>query len=228
MLARKRSVEICLNFRSLLETRIRRVQDHVDIEIKFTRVFAVLVLAASCLIVSCSNGESNVVKGNRDGIIHVGNGTEPQSLDPHVVTGTPEINIVKALFEGLVTIDPFSLQPRPGVAESWHFSDDQRQVTFTLNPKARWSNGDPVVAEDFVWSWRRALDPQFGNLNTERFFPIKNAQAYSTGAIKDPELLGIKAEDAHTLTLTLNEPTPIYSIFWTMRPLTPFLSLIHI
>ena len=159
---------ICFKLRSRLETAIHLGRDNVESEIKANCIFAIVVLTACCLIVvSCSDGESNVFKGNRDGIIHVGNGTEPQSLDPHVVTGTPEINIVKALFEGLVTIDPYSLQPRPGVAESWHFSNDQKQVTFKLNPQARWSNGDPVLAEDFVWSWRRALDPELVNLGSD-------------------------------------------------------------
>ncbi len=164
------------------------------------------------LLAGCSAGESNVVTGNRDGILHVGNGTEPQSIDPHVVSGTPEINIVKALFEGLVSVNPYTLEVEPGVALSWTFSKDRRVITFRLNPLARWSNGDPVTAEDFVWSWRRALDPALGNLNTERLYPIRNAQAFATGAITDPAALGVEALDAHTLQLTLEEPTP-YLLF---------------
>lgn len=169
---------------------------------------AILAITTCCLLVACSRGESNVVLGNRASILHVGNGTEPQSLDPHVISGTPEFNIVSALFEGLVNINPYTLQPEPGVAQRWAFSDDRRVVTFELNPAARWSNGDPVTAEDFVWSWQRALDPQLGNVNAEMLYPIQNAEDYSTGAINDPEALGIKALDAHTLQLTLNEPTP--------------------
>jgi oligopeptide transport system substrate-binding protein len=165
-------------------------------------------LLACCLLTACIQGESNVAAGNREGIIHVGNGTEPQSLDPHVMSGIPEFNIVRALFEGLVTINPYTLQPEPAAARNWSFSDDGRIVTFQLNPDARWSNGDPVTAQDFAWSWRRALDPGLGNLNTERLFPIKNAEEYATGVITDPEAVGIQALDAHTLELTLNEPTP--------------------
>ncbi len=166
------------------------------------------ILVICCLLTACTHGESNVSAGNRTGIIHVGNGTEPQGLDPHVVSGTPEINIVNALFEGLVTINPYTLQPEPAVASSWSFSENGRIVTFQLNPEARWSNGDPVTAEDFVWSWRRSLDPALGNLNTERLFPIKNAEGYATGAIADPGAVGIAALDPHTLQLTLDEPTP--------------------
>ena len=169
---------------------------------------ALTALFTALLLVACTSGESNVVTGNRDGILHVGNGTEPQGLDPHVVSGVPEINIVKSLFEGLVTIDPYTLDPEPGVAESWTISDDGLVATFHLNSTARWSNGDPVTAEDFVWSLRRSLSPILGNINTERLYPIKNAEAYSTGAITDPEALGVKALDPQTLQLTLEAPTP--------------------
>ena len=75
--------------------------------------FAITVLAA------CTGGESNVVSGNRDGIFHYGNGSEPQGLDPHVVTGVPENHILRALFEGLAVKNPYTLEPEPGVAESW-------------------------------------------------------------------------------------------------------------
>ena len=72
-----------------------------------------------------------------DGILHYGNGTEPQGLDPHVVSGIPENHIVRAIFEGLAVKNPYTLEPEPGVAERWDISDDGLTVTFYLNPQAR-------------------------------------------------------------------------------------------
>ncbi len=171
---------------------------------------ALLAALLACLLLACSNRDSNVAAGNRAGILHYGNGAEPQSLDPHVMTGTPEINIGNALFEGLVTINPNTLEPEPGVAEHWSFSDDRRVITFYLNPAARWSNGDPVTADDFVWSWRRSLSPDLGNVNAALLFPIRNAQAFATGAITDPQALGFRALGPNTLEVSLNEPTPYF------------------
>lgn len=162
------------------------------------------------LLVGCSAGESNVSQGNREGILHFGNGSEPQGLDPHVVTGVPESKLIDALYEGLTRKNPWTLEPEPGAAASWTFSEDRRVITFKLQPEGRWSNGDPVTAHDFVWSWRRALDPAMGNLYAYMLYPVKNAEAYATGKLQDPEQLGVRALDDHTLEVTLAEPTPYF------------------
>ncbi len=161
-------------------------------------------------LLGCSAGESNVAQGNRDGILHFGNGSEPQGLDPHVVTGVPESKLIDALFEGLTRKNPWTLEPEPGAAASWEFSEDRRVITFHMQPEGRWSNGEPVTAHDFVWSWRRALDPAMGNLYAYMLYPVLNAEAYATGKIDDPELLGVRALDDMTLEVTLNEPTPYF------------------
>ncbi len=173
----------------------------------------------------CTGGESNVELGNREGILHFGNGSEPQGLDPHVVTGVPENKLIRALFEGLAVKNPHTLEPEPGVASSWDFSDDGRVITFHINPEARWSNGDPVTAHDYVWSWDRALDPAMGNLYAYMLFPVDNAQAYATGELEDFGDVGVKALDDLTLEVTLTEPTPFflqlmdhYSTFAVHRP----------
>src|SRR5262245_52021687 len=88
------------------------------------------------------------------------NETEVKSLDPHIVTGQPEHRILEAIFEGLTRLDPKTLAPRPGVAESWDISDDKKTYTFHLRKDAKWSNGEPVTAHDFVFSMQRFLDPQ--------------------------------------------------------------------
>jgi oligopeptide transport system substrate-binding protein len=172
------------------------------------KTFTILVIAS--VLNACTGGESNVTQGNREGILHYGNGTEPQGLDPHVVTGVPESRLLRALFEGLAVKNPYTLEPEPGVAESWDFSEDGRVITFHLRRDARWSNGDPMTAEDYVWSWRRALNPAMGNLYAYMLFPVRNAEAYSKGEINDFGEVGVKALDDRTLEVTLLEPTPYF------------------
>lgn len=168
----------------------------------------------SCLIAltlaGCSSGENNVSRGNRLGILHLGNGTEPQELDPHIVTGLPEHHILIALLEGLVRKNPQNLEPVPGVAKSWQISEDGTVYTFTLRQHARWSNGDPVTAEDFRWSYWRAMQPALGNKYAYMFYPIKNAEAYLKGEITDFAEVGIRVLDTHRLEITLDNPTPYF------------------
>lgn len=173
-------------------------------------ILRLLCLFALTVLTACGQGESNVAQGNRDGILHFGNGSEPQGLDPHVVTGIPEHHLISALFEGLAVKNPYTLEPEPGVAESWDISEDGRIVTFYINPKARWSNGDPMTAHDYVWSWMRALNPKMGNQYAYMLFPLVNAQAYAKGEITDFNNVGVKALDDLTLQVTLNEATPYF------------------
>ena len=171
---------------------------------------AIVGVLFTLLLSACGGGESNVEAGNRDKILHFGNGTEPQELDPHIVTGIPEHNIIHALLEGLVGKDPQTLEPIPAVAKSWQISEDGKTYTFQLRENARWSNGDPLAAEDFVWSWWRALQPALGNQYAYMLFPVVNAEAYANGDITDFSQVGIKAIDKHTLQVTLNNPTPYF------------------
>lgn len=162
------------------------------------------------MLSGCGNGESNTESGARQQILHWGNGTEPQELDPHIVTGIPEHHIIVALLEGLVLKDPATLEPIPGVAERWTISDDGLVYTFHLRADARWSNNDPVTADDFVWSWWRALQPALGNQYAYMYFAIKNAESYAKGDIKDFDQVGVSALDKHTLQVTLANPTPYF------------------
>ena len=158
----------------------------------------------------CGDYQSNVESGNREGTLHWGNGTEPQSLDPHIATGVPEHHIISSLMEGLVHKDGETLEPRPGVAKSWDISADGRVYTFYLRKDARWSNGDPHNAHDYVWSWWRALQPALGNLYAYMYFPIANAKAYYDGEISDFSQVGVKALDDYILQVTLTEPIPYF------------------
>ena len=176
----------------------------------FNTLRTLSIFLISALLIACTGGESNVTTGNRDSVLHYGNGSEPQGLDPHVVTGVPESHLVRALFEGLAVKNPYTLEPEPGVAQSWEFSEDGRVLTFHINPAAKWSNGDPMTAEDYVWSWQRALNPAMGNLYAYMLYPVKNAEAYATGKLDSPDELGLKALDKLTFEVTLNEPTPYF------------------
>ena len=190
-----------------------------------TRHLKTLLVLASMFLFACTGGESNVTEGNRLGILHYGNGSEPQGLDPHVVTGVPENHLIRALFEGLAVKNPYTLEPEPGVAERWEFSADRRVITFHLREDALWSNGDQMTAHDYVWSWQRALNPAMGNLYAYMLYPVRNAEAFATGQIDDFDEVGVKALDDRTLQVTLTEPTPFflqlmdhYSTFALHRP----------
>jgi oligopeptide transport system substrate-binding protein len=142
-------------------------------------------------------------------ILNFGNGAEPQDIDPQTVTGQPEQNIVLALFEGLVSYDPRDLHPVPGVAKSWEISPDGLDYTFHLREDAKWSNGDPVTAQDFVRSYQRMLTPALAAQYAYMIFNyVAGAKDYYDGKLKDFSKVGIKATDEHTLQIMLLNPTP--------------------
>src|ERR1041385_6372708 len=145
---------------------------------KLPGLLALLVLAA---LSGCGKRETRVDAGNREQVIHIGNGTEPQDLDPHIVTGVSEHHLIMALLEGLVTEDPVDLHPVPGVAERWDLSPDGRVYTFHLRHNAKWSNGDPVTARDFRDSYKRILTPAIASEYAYMLYVVTNAQAYSEG-----------------------------------------------
>lgn len=175
--------------------------------------FCALPAILAILLCACSASESNVATGNRTGVLHYGMGSEVQTLDPHVLSDTGAWEISGALFEGLVRLNAETLEPEPGVAKSWELSDDGLTLIFKFNPEAKWSNGDPVTAEDFVWSWRRSLHPAMGNILAEYLYPIKNAELFARGLIDDPQQVGVKALDRSTLRVQLEYPTPhIYQL----------------
>ena len=168
------------------------------------------VVICLLLLSACDSHESNLESGARDQILHLGNGDEPQDLDPQTVTGLPENAIIMALFEGLVSKHPADLGIQPRVAERWTVSADQRSYTFHIRPDARWSNGEPLTAADFVWSWQRALMPALGNPYAYMFYSIRNAGDFHHGRVTDFGQVGIHAPDAHTLVVELKEPVPYF------------------
>ncbi len=168
------------------------------------------VVGASSLLGGCSRHRAltRVEEGNRDGVLHLGNFGEPRVLDPALAEGIPESNVLYGLYEGLVRADGTDLHATPGVATSWDISPDQMTYTFHLRPDAQWSNGVPLTAYDFVMSWKRALSPKLAGLLSYYLFPLKNAEAYNKGQLKDFEQVGVHAVDDHTLRVDLEHPTP--------------------
>jgi oligopeptide transport system substrate-binding protein len=137
-----------------------------------------------------------------------GNSADPESLDPHKTSTVYEAHILRDLFEGLVMQDQ-KAGLIPGAAESWTVSDDGTVYTFKLRADAVWSNGDPVTAEDFVYSFRRLEDPATAAEYASMLYVIKNAEGVNQTKAK-PEEMGVKAVDEKTLEITLNAPTPYF------------------
>jgi ABC-type oligopeptide transport system, periplasmic component len=163
------------------------------------------------LLCGCTEKKlSNVEYGNQNQILFYGNGDEPKSLDPHLTTGSPDNNIIINLFEGLLSKDHATLEPKPGVAKSWTISEDGRVYRFRLREEARWSNGDPLTAEDFVYSWRRALTPSVPNAYAYMMYYIEGAEDFHTGKITDFAQVGVKALSAHELEVTLIHPAHFF------------------
>ena len=145
-------------------------------------------------------------RGSRPADLTVIWGDEPESLDPVRITGTVEACYIDALLEGLVSYHPETLDPVPAVAERWEVSPDGLRYRFFLRPAARWSNGDPVTAHDFVWSLRRVMDPATACDYAYILYPVKNAEAINTGTIADTAQLGVTAVDDRTLDIVLESP----------------------
>lgn len=174
------------------------------------RNFVSVVLIAQLLFyVSCAP-KDQVRDRIEAGMMHIGNGGEPKSLDPHLVTGYIEHRILTTLFEGLVNMDAATMEPLPGVAESWELSNDGTEYTFTLREDAAWSNGDPVTAHDFVYSWRRILTPELAAEYAPILYSLKNAEAYNRGELDDFDQVGVKALSDKQLLVTLRAPTPYF------------------
>jgi len=138
------------------------------------------------------------------------NGAEPESLDPALITGQPDMRVVRCLFEGLTRLDPQDARPTPGLAERWEISPDQTTYTFFLRSNAVWSTGQPITSEDVVYSWLRALKPETAAGYAGQLYFIENAQAYNVGEIKDPARVGVEAVDPRTLRVRLTDPTPFF------------------
>lgn len=147
-----------------------------------------------------------------DQILYFNNDAEPETLDPAKMTGVPEHTLALGLYEGLTRHDPETLEPLPGVAESWEISEDGTVYIFKLREDAKWSNGERVTAADFVYSYQRVLDPapvapiQYSYM----LWCLDNAEAYNKGEIESFDEVGVRAIDEGTLEIRLRASTPYF------------------
>jgi len=166
-------------------------------------VFSCVVLVCALLPAAAARPVDDAI---HDRILLLGNGAEPQDLDPQVMTAFTDQNIALALFEGLCAIDEKTSAAVPAAAERWEVSADGLTYTFHLRAGLRWSDGSPLTAADFVASWRRALLPSLAAEYAYLLFPLKHAEDIAAG--KQPAAaLGAEAIDDRTLRLTLERPT---------------------
>lgn len=145
-------------------------------------------LLLSLIVSSCAvAGENDLYFGRTvppaENTLRYVSGPEPESLDPQIGTGQVEQRIYLALYEGLVEYDPQTLEPIPAIAERWETNGDSTEFTFYLRKNARWSNGEPITARDFVYTMRRGLDPKLASRGAGQAYYIKNAKAFNEGAV---------------------------------------------
>lgn len=159
---------------------------------------------------SCARRATTVDQATQAGVLHLSVGSEPTDLDPQTVTGLGDAKIIAALFEPIVTFDPLTLAPRPALAERWDISPDGLTYTFHLRPTARWSNGDPITAEDCIASWRRILTPTLAADYAYFFYIIRGAESFHKSQTTDFTTVGLAAPDARTLVVTLAHPAPYF------------------
>ena len=163
------------------------------------------------LIFSSCSAPSNVERAIEEQVLHFGLGAEPQYLDPHLATSVAAHNILSALLEGLVSEDPKTLQPLPGVAESWQISSDKKRYLFQLRKDALWHNGDSVTAHDFVYSYKRILNPDLGAKYASMLHVLKNAKIYHSGEkVWEEADVGVTAINDYSLELILENQTPYF------------------
>jgi len=151
-------------------------------------IAGVILVALSILSTSCgASGKSEIFFGKvvppSTNILRYVNGDEPESLDPPMSSGQPEARIFMALYEGLVEYHPKTLVPIPAIAERWLENNDSSEFVFHLRHNARWSNGEPITANDFVYSIRRGLSPELASRSASLAYYMKYAKAYNSGAV---------------------------------------------
>jgi oligopeptide transport system substrate-binding protein len=185
------------------------------------RIGALAMIGASLALGACGGGSGDQAAaetaqiGGPSGtelaerqVLHVGNGAELQTLDPHRAEDTSSFNVLLDIYEGLISESPTG-ELIPGVASTWTVSEDGKTYVFNLRPEARWSNGEPLTAHDFVFSLRRGVDPKTLSVYSYILSPLLHADDITAGN-RPTEDLGVRAIDDHTLEIKLANPTPYF------------------
>jgi oligopeptide transport system substrate-binding protein len=180
-----------------------------------TGLFGSLAIAATGCGGGGGGGSSSTGGGGTslaaNQVLRMGWGAEPPSLDPGLATDTTSSNVLLAIMDPLVRLNPDTLKAEPSLAESWDTSEDGLTVTFHLRSDGKWTNGDPVTAKDFVYSWKRTLSPDLAADYAYQLYGIVGAQEYNSCAKNCDALaakVGVEATDDTTLVVHLTSPQP--------------------
>lgn len=143
------------------------------------------ILALSSFLISCAtqakSGFYGKTEAPKENVMRYISGSEPESLDPAVPTGQPESRVLMSLFDGLVEYHPKTMEPIPGIAESWEIGSGGSEYIFHLRKNATFSNGDPITAKDFVYTFRRSIAPELAAKNAYLEYYVKYAEGYNAG-----------------------------------------------
>ncbi len=181
---------------------------------KFLRVQAWL-LSLTLAVAACGpadQAQNSAAPTTGEVVLNWGNMAEPTSLNPHLAQGTWDHQIIAEMLLGLVTEDPKG-NPIPGGAERWETSEDGLTWTFHLRAH-NWSDGKPVTADDYIFAWRRLLDPKMAATYAYFLYPVKNAREINEGKMP-ADALGISAPDPMIVVVQLEHPAPYLAEFMT-------------
>jgi oligopeptide transport system substrate-binding protein len=192
-------------------------------------LFLVLLLAVTTFLAACGGGNKDTAKDTggtankpdvkKEQVLNLLDSSEIPSLDSALATDQVSFIVLNNVMEGLYRLGKDN-KPVPGMAESYEVSQDGKVYTFKLRKDAKWSNGDPVTAHDFVFAWRRVLDPKTASEYAYIMYDIKNAEEVNQGKLPVDQL-GVKALDDHTLQVELKNPVPYFislTVFGSFMP----------
>ncbi len=166
------------------------------------RLLKTLVIGLLALIYGCGGPDESIDPSNT---LRLALSAEPPTLDWSLATDNVSFDVLTNLMEGLTQYDD-NLNPIPAIAKRWEFSEDGKTITFYLREDVTWTDGTPVTAEQFVYSWRRLLNPQTAAQYAYFLFDVVNAAEYNSGKIKDPDKVGVKALSPYVLEVKLKRP----------------------
>ena len=170
----------CITRLSLMQFHSQNRRQHLILSLALALIS---LLTNACMSAAGSSEFFGKVEPPADNTLRYISGSEPESLDPQVGTGQPEARLYMALYEGLAEYDPKTMEPIPAIAELWEVNGDSSEFVFHLRRDARFSDGTPITARDFVYTFRRGLSPELAARNAYLAYYIKYAQAYNEGGV---------------------------------------------
>ncbi len=179
-------------------------------------IFRYFLLLFFLIITGCSDSNSL----QRSNILRLNITGEPPTLDWTLATDNTSFHVITNLMDGLAAFDK-DLNPISAIAKKWVISNNGKKYTFYLRDDVYWTDGVPVTAYDFEFSWKRLLEPAVAAEYAYFLYDINNAQEYNSGKIKDFSLVGIKAINKHTLVVDLKKPTPYFPSITTFMVTFP-------